>query len=271
MNFTKRYIVEPGRKVSLAKRDPDDCAGIDSKKQARAILARNHDRLAKLQYLLYAENKRALLIILQAMDAGGKDGTIRHVMGPVNPQGCRVTSFKVPTPEELSHDFLWRVHEAVPPRGMIGIFNRSHYEDVLVVRVRKLAPRSVWSKRYRHINAFERLLADGGVHIVKFFLHVGKDEQLERLKARLEDPTKHWKANPKDFDERKYWGDYMAAYEDALSKCSTRHAPWFVIPANRKWFRNLAVSEILVETLESLDMQLPQAELDVSQIVVGDY
>jgi PPK2 family polyphosphate:nucleotide phosphotransferase len=190
-------------------------------------------------------------------------------MGPVNPQGCRVTSFKVPTPEELSHDFLWRVHRAVPPKGMIGIFNRSHYEDVLVVRVRKLAPKAVWSKRYRHINAFERLLADGGVHIVKFFLHISPDEQLERLKARLEDPTKHWKANPKDFDERKYWGDYTAAYEDALSKCSTKHAPWFVIPANRKWFRNLAVSEILVETLESLDMKLPEAEFDVSKIAVG--
>jgi len=177
-----------------------------------------------------------------------------------------VTSFKAPTAEELDHDFLWRVHRAVPRRGMIGVFNRSHYEDVLVVRVHGLVPKSVWSKRYRQINAFERTLAAADVHIVKFFLHVSKDEQLERLKARIDDPRKHWKVNPADFDERRRWGEYMAAYEDALSRCSTAHAPWFVIPADRKWYRNVAVSQILVETLESLDMEFPAPACDIAAI-----
>ena len=268
MNLTKRFIVEPKSKVDLKKRDPGDTAGIKSKRDAAAQLAKNVARLRELQYLLYAESRRALLIVLQAMDAGGKDGTIRHVMSGVNPQGCRVASFKAPTSEELAHDFLWRVHKAVPGRGEIGIFNRSHYEDVLVVRVHDLVPREVWSKRYRQINAFERILADNDVHILKFFLHISKDEQRERFQDRLDEPDKNWKVNPKDFEERKHWDDYTAAYEAALSRCSTRHGPWFVIPANRKWFRNLAVSQIIVETLEGLDMKFPEPECDLSKIVL---
>ena len=268
MKFSDKFIVKPGTKVKLSKHDPDYCAGLRNKKDAVSELADRVKRLAELQYLLYAEGKRALLIVLQAMDAGGKDGTIRHVMGPMNPQSCKVTSFKGPTEEELAHDFLWRIHNAVPQRGEIGIFNRSQYEDVLIVRVRKLMAKSIWSARYGQINALERILAANDVHILKFFLHISRDEQLKRLKKRLEDPQKHWKANPEDFEERAYWNDYTDAYEDVLSKCSTRHAPWFVIPANRKWFRNLAVSEIIVETLEKLDMNFPKPSFDLSKIKV---
>ena len=266
MKLSERFRVEPGSKVKLSRLNPRDTPGCKGKGRAADALRKNVERLADLQYLLYAEGRRALLVVLQTMDAGGKDGAIRHVMGPINPQGCHVTSFKAPTAEELDHDFLWRVHRAVPRRGMIGVFNRSHYEDVLVVRVHGLVPKSVWSKRYRQINAFERTLAAADVHIVKFFLHVSKDEQLERLKARIDDPRKHWKVNPADFDERRRWGEYMAAYEDALSRCSTAHAPWFVIPADRKWYRNVAVSQILVETLESLDMEFPAPACDIAAI-----
>jgi PPK2 family polyphosphate:nucleotide phosphotransferase len=234
---------------------------------AQEALARNIERLAELEYLLYAENRRALLVVLQAMDGGGKDGTIRHVMTGLNPQSCRVTAFKAPSAAELAHDFLWRVHAAAPAKGEIGIFNRSHYEDVLVVRVRRLAPRSVWSRRYRAINEFERTLAESGVVILKFFLHISKREQAKRLRARLEDPTKNWKLNPTDFEDRGRWGRYMQAYEAALGRCSTPHAPWFVIPANKKWFRNLAVSEIMVGALERLHMKLPKAKFDPSKIV----
>jgi PPK2 family polyphosphate:nucleotide phosphotransferase len=199
------------------------------------------------------------------MDAGGKDGTIRHVMSGLNPQGCRVSSFKVPTEEELAHDYLWRIHRAVPGKGEIGIFNRSHYGDVLVVRVHNLVPKRVWSKRYDQINAFENILAENGVTIVKFFLHISKDEQKQRLQERLDDSSKHWKVSAADFEERKYWDDYTEAYEDVLSRCSTPWAPWYVIPANRKWFRNLAVAGILVSTLEDMDMRFPKSKLDLSK------
>ena len=268
MRFCERFLVAPGAKVDLSDHDPDFCAGLGDKEHAPQRLDRFHKHLADLQELLYAENRRALLIVLQAMDAGGKDGTIRHVMGSVNPQGCRVTSFKVPTPEELAHDFLWRIHKAVPRHGQIGIFNRSHYEDVLVVRVHDLCPKEVWSRRYDQINDFEAALAAGGVHVLKFFLHISREEQLKRLKERLADPRKHWKISPEDFHERPYWKKYMKAYADALSRCSTRHAPWFVIPANKKWFRNLAVSRILVETLDGLDMKYPKPSFDLSTITV---
>ncbi len=268
MRMTDRFIVEPGTRVDLARHDPADTAGIRTKRDARKRLKDNLDRLSELQYLLYAEGRRALLVVFQAMDAGGKDGAIRHVLGPINPQGCRVTSFKVPTEEELAHDFLWRVHKAVPRKSMIGVFNRSHYEDVLVVRVHNLVPRGVWSRRYAMINAFEKLLAAEGCHILKFFLHISKREQLDRFRDRLEEPDRHWKVNPKDFEERKLWPDYMAAYEDALSKCSTRHAPWFVIPSDRKWFRNLAVSEVLVEAMEGFSMAYPEPEFDLSKLKV---
>ncbi|MBN1341100.1 MAG: polyphosphate kinase 2 family protein [Phycisphaerae bacterium] len=268
MKLSKRFLVKPGTKVKLSDWDPNDTAGFAKKKEAVDVIATNQKRLAELQYLLYAESKRAILVVLQAMDAGGKDGTIRHVMGPLNPQGCPVTSFKAPSDEELAHDFLWRIHRAVPRKGSIGIFNRSHYEDVLIVRVHDLVPKSVWSKRYGHINAFEKMLADNGVHILKFFLNISKDEQLERFKSRLDEPDKHWKANPADFEERKYWDAYQEAYETAIGECSRSYAPWFVIPSNKKWFRNLAVSQILVETLDELDMKFPEPAFDVSKIKV---
>jgi len=202
------------------------------------------------------------------MDASGKDGTIRHVMYGVNPQVCSVTSFKAPTSEELDHDFLWRIHNAVPPRGEIGIFNRSHYEDVLIVRVHDLVPKTVWSARYEQINDFEKMLSKNNVTILKFFLHISKDEQKERLQERLNDPTKNWKMNPEDLKERELWDDYQKAYEVAIEKCSTKYAPWYIIPANKKWFRNIAVSEIIIETLENLKMKFPKPAFDPSTIVV---
>jgi PPK2 family polyphosphate:nucleotide phosphotransferase len=266
MDLAKRLIVKPGTRVRLAEWDPRQTPGIADKKEAQPILERNTRRLTDLQYRLYAEDKRALLIVLQAMDAGGKDGTIRHVMGPLNPQSCRVTSFKPPSAEELAHDFLWRVHKAVPRRGEIGIFNRSHYEDVLIVRVRGLVPRAVWFRRYDQINAFEAVLAANGVHVVKFYLHISKKEQLERLRERLRDPHKRWKTGPDDFRERRRWNDYQAAYEDALSRCSTAEAPWYVIPADRKWYRNLAVSQIVVETLEGFRMKFPKPRFDLKKL-----
>jgi PPK2 family polyphosphate:nucleotide phosphotransferase len=203
------------------------------------------------------------------MDAAGKDGTIRHVMSGVNPQGCRVTGFKVPSAEELDHDYLWRIHAAVPGRGEIGIFNRSHYESVLVERVHNLVPEPVWSKRYDQINDFEKLLANDGVMILKFFLHISREEQRERLLARLHDPTKVWKCSPTDFSERPLWDAYTKAYEEALSRCSTEWAPWFIIPANKKWYRNLAVSQVIVETLAGADMHYPPPTFDVSKVTLA--
>jgi PPK2 family polyphosphate:nucleotide phosphotransferase len=266
MNYRKQFMVRPGEKFRLSSIDPDVTADFSKKSEAGEQLEKNVLRLAELQELLWAEKKRALLVILQAMDAGGKDGTIEHVMSGVNPQGCVVTNFKVPSVEEAEHDFLWRVHHAVPPRGRIGIFNRSHYEDVLVVRVRGLAPKDVWSARYDQINAFEKILSENNVRILKFFLHISKDEQKERIRSRMENPLKRWKVTDSDFVDRRYWDDYMKAYEDALARCSTPWAPWFVIPANRKWFRNLAVSRIIVETLESLNMKFPRPAEDLSKL-----
>lgn len=259
MDFSRKLLVPPGKNVKLAKYDPADTFGYQDDDKTQAKLAKALKRLDDLQYLLYAEKKRALLVILQAMDAGGKDGTIRHVMSGVSPQGCTVTSFKEPTPEELAHDFLWRIHRAVPGKGMFGIFNRSQYEDVLVVRVHELVPKKTWQTRYDEINRFEKNLVENDVVILKFFLHISKKEQKKRLEERLTDPYKKWKVSKSDFTERKYWDDYMEAYEDAISRCSTESAPWFIIPANHKWFRNLAVSRILVETLEDLDMHFPKA------------
>jgi PPK2 family polyphosphate:nucleotide phosphotransferase len=260
--------IPSGERIRLEDFDPAYTGKNAAKGDAKEDTEKNIARLAELQEVLYAEGKHALLIILQAMDAGGKDGTIEHVMAGVNPQGCRVTSFKVPTPEELSHDFLWRIHQHVPPRGYIGIFNRSHYEDVLVVRVHKLVPEKVWRERYAHINNFEKLLADSGVTILKFFLHISKDEQRERLQERLEDKSKHWKFNPGDLKERDRWNDYIAAYEDAINECNTPWAPWHIVPANKKWYRNLVVSERLVAALESLDMKYPPAPEGIEKIVI---
>ncbi len=267
--LSRKLMVEPGQKVRLAKIDPDSTDGVKNKAEAEGHLKKNIARLAQLQYLLYAEKKRAVLIVFQAMDAGGKDGTIRHVMSGLNPQGCRVTPFKAPAGAEREHDFLWRVHKATPAFGEIGIFNRSHYEDVLVVRVQNLAPKAVWSERYKHLNAFERLLDDCGVKVVKFFLHISREEQQARLQERLQDREKHWKVSAADFEDRKRWDDYMAAYEEAFQRCSTSWAPWYIIPANKKWYRNLAVSQIIAEALEDMDLQLPKPAAEVETLVAA--
>jgi PPK2 family polyphosphate:nucleotide phosphotransferase len=266
MNLSTQLLVQPGHKARLRGRDPEATPGVKGKKAAEKLLEKNMARLEELQFLLYAENKHAVLVVFQAMDAGGKDGTIRHVMSALNPQGCSVTSFKVPTAEEAKHDFLWRIHKATPRMGEFAIFNRSHYEDVLVVRVHGLAPKSTWAQRYDHINSFEKLLAESRVTICKFFLHISAAEQKERFRSRLEDPSRQWKLSEADFAERKYWDDYIEAYEDALTRCSTPWAPWYVIPANKKWFRNLAISQILVEALENLNMKYPPRSLDVSKV-----
>ncbi len=251
-----RLRVEPGTRVRLADRDPGETFG-HAKDAAKDETDELLDRLTDLQDRLWAEATRSVLVVLQGIDAAGKDGTIRKVMTAFNPQGCPVSSFKVPSAEELAHDYLWRVHKRVPAKGEIGVFNRSHYEDVLVVRVHELVPRDVWSQRYDQIVAFEDHLAATGTTILKFFLYIDRDEQRERFQARYDDPTKRWKFSMGDLDERRHWDDYIAAYEDALSKTSTERAPWYVIPANRKWFRDLAVASILAETLEELDPRYP--------------
>jgi PPK2 family polyphosphate:nucleotide phosphotransferase len=266
MDLTRKLAVPHGGRFKLSSVKPDSTPGAGSKKAALAEIEEHVTRLFDLQYRLYAEDKRSVLIVLQALDAGGKDGTIRHVARGLNPQGCTVTSFKVPSYEELEHDFLWRIHKAMPARGDIGIFNRSHYEDVLVVRVHELVPKAVWRKRYDEINDFEKHLVESGTTILKFYLHISPEEQLRRFRARLEDPKKNWKINPADFEERKHWKDYRAAYEDALSKCSTPWAPWYVIPADHKWYRNLAVSRILVGTLEAMDPKFPKAKADIAAL-----
>jgi PPK2 family polyphosphate:nucleotide phosphotransferase len=266
MRLSERFKVQPGSKVRLADWDPDDTAGFPDKDSVRTRAEKHLDRLSELEYILYAENRRSVLVVLQAMDAGGKDGAIRHMTGPLNPQSSKVISFKTPSEEELAHDFLWRVHHVAPRKGEIRIFNRSHYEDVLIVRVHDLVPKAVWAKRYDQINAFEQILAQNDTLILKFYLHISKDEQLERFQARMEDSTKQWKISLADFEDRKRWSDYMRAYEVALSKCSTAHAPWFIIPANRKWFRNYAIAEILVEYLSALHMKFPKPMVDLSEI-----
>ncbi len=266
MKYSEKFRVNPGSRVRLDKIDAAFKDKHEDQASALVELEKYTQQLRELQYLLYAEGKQSLLIILQAMDAGGKDGTINHVLGNMNPQGSRVYGFKVPSAEEAAHDFLWRIHQAAPQRGQVAIFNRSHYEDVLVSRVHGLVPKKVWSKRYELINDFEKNLADNGTHILKFFLHISPDEQLRRFKQRIDDPARHWKISESDYKERKYWDDYSKAFEDALSRCSTAHAPWFVIPANHKWFRNLAVSQIVVEALESLEMTFPQPSVDIGEI-----
>lgn len=267
MSLSERLVVKPGKRVRLAEFDPSETHRL-TKAGAEPRLAKNLERLEELQYLMHAERRRSLLVVLQGIDASGKDGTIRNVMTAFNPQGCRVTSFKAPTPEELAHDFLWRVHAVTPGKGEVAVFNRSHYEDVLVVRVLELAPKSVWERRYEQINRFEEHLAAHDVVIVKIFLHISKDEQRERLQKRLDDPAKHWKVSLGDLEQRKKWDDYMRAYEDALSQCSSSHAPWYIVPADKKWFRNLAVSDILVDTLDALKMKFPKTGEDLSGIKV---
>ena len=259
--------VKPGQKVNLKDIDPNDTGKI-KKDEAGKLHNQNIERMAELQNILYAQGQHALLIVLQAMDAGGKDGAIRKIMSGVNPQGVHVTSFKKPTEEELAHDFLWRIHKVVPPRGMIGIFNRSHYEDVLIVRVHNLVPKKVWQARYQHINNFEQLLADSGVTILKFYLHISKEEQKERFQARLNQPHKRWKFNPGDLKERALWDNYTQALEDAFANCSSKAAPWYIIPANKKWYRNLLISETIVKTLESLKLKYPDPVEGLDDIVI---
>jgi len=265
----KKYLVNPGDKVDLRKCDPNDKSYFKGdKEKSKDELLKINARLEELQEMLYAEHKNRILIVLQAMDSGGKDGTIRHVFDGVNPQGVKVASFKVPTKEELDHDYLWRVHKHTPGKGEIVIFNRSHYEDILVVRVHDLVPKSVWRRRFKHIRDFERILADEGTTILKFFLHIDLDEQKERFQARLDTPHKRWKFRLGDLEERKLWDNYLTAYEEAISKTSTDWAPWYIVPANSKWYRNLIISRIIVETLESLNMSYPKPEENLDGVVI---
>jgi PPK2 family polyphosphate:nucleotide phosphotransferase len=252
-------LVRPGKKVRLDRIDPNDMHGID-KAAAEKRFDKDRAELLELQTVLYAEARRSVLVVLQGIDASGKDGTIRHVMSGLNPQGVTVTSFKAPVGDEARHDYLWRVHRAIPEWGKIGIFNRSHYEDVLVVRVHDIVPKAVWSKRFEQINDFERMLTESGVRILKFFLWIGKDEQKKRFEQRLTDPTKNWKFSADDTKERKFWDEYIVAYEDMLAKCSTEAAPWYVVPANHKWFRNLAVAQILRDEMRGMKLAYPKAE-----------
>lgn len=265
---TKEFRVKPGSKVGLKDVKTDDTGPFKSADEVKAGIEERLARIAKLQERLYAEGRQALLLVLQGMDTSGKDGTTKTVFREVNPQGVAVTSFKVPSKEELAHDFLWRIEAKVPPRGLIGVFNRSHYEDVLVVRVHDLVPKEVWSKRYAQINDFERRLSETYVRVVKVFLHISKDEQKERLEERLKEKDKLWKFNPDDLKERAFWKEYREAYEDALSKCSTKWAPWFVVPADKKWYRNLVVAEIVEDALKEMDPKFPKIAFDPSQVKI---
>jgi len=261
-------VAKPGDgRFRLIEIDPDTTPGLKGKHRAKTDLARHRDSLFKLQERLYAERKRALLVVLQAMDTGGKDGTVTHVIGNMNPQAVLISSFKAPTPEEKGHGFLWRIRKRLPEKGNIGIFNRSHYEDVLVARVHNLAPPDVIERRYEKINAFERKLTRSGTRVVKLMLHISYDEQRQRLIDRLKNPDKHWKFSEHDIDERGYWDDYQSAYSTAISRCSTDWAPWFVIPADDKDYRNWAVASILIETLEEMNPQYPRPKLDVPRLI----
>jgi PPK2 family polyphosphate:nucleotide phosphotransferase len=265
----RRYRVKPQTKVALDEFDPEDTSAFSGKKEdGEKVLGELQEKLAGLQELLYAEHGHKILVVLQGMDTSGKDGVVRHVFGGINPQGVRVSSFKTPTAEELAHDFLWRIHRCVPGKGEIAVFNRSHYEDVLVVRVHELVPREVWKTRFETINAFEKTLHHEGTTILKFFLHISPEEQKDRLQARLDDPKKLWKFNPADLPERQKWDDYMKANEEVLSRTSTDFAPWYIVPANKKWFRNLTVAAVLVEALETLGMEYPRAAFDPKKIVI---
>jgi PPK2 family polyphosphate:nucleotide phosphotransferase len=267
VNLAKRLKVEPGSKVKLSDIDPDFHGAHKSEDEAKAELQHNLNRITELQRKLYADRRHCLLIVLQGIDGAGKDGTCWHVVSAMDPQGVSVTGFKQPSAEERDHDFLWRVHPHAPGLGQVAVFNRSHYEDVLVVRVHDLVPKHVWKQRYDFINDWEKLLVDEkNTTILKFFLYISKDEQLSRFKDRLDDPARQWKISDSDYSERKLWDKYIDAFETAISKCSTKHAPWFVIPANHKWFRNLAVSEIVVRAMEDMNLSLPKPTVDLQQI-----
>ncbi len=266
MKLKSPFLVKPGTKVKLSALKTDSTGDFDDSEAAASALEKHREQLAELQELFFASQSKALLIVLQGMDTAGKDGTIRHIFTGLNPQGCDVAAFKVPTSLELRHDFLWRCHEQVPPRGMIGIFNRSHYEDVLSPRVHGKLSKKQIRQHLDDINAWEKTLTDNNVLILKFFLHISHGEQTKRLQARIDDPSKHWKLSPSDFEERQFWGDYMDAYEDIFRETSHKHAPWFVIPSDHKWFRNVAISGLLVEALQSLKLSYPEPTFDPKDI-----
>jgi PPK2 family polyphosphate:nucleotide phosphotransferase len=266
-NYLKKLIVKPGSKIRLKHFDPGYHGKHESRKAALPEIQDNLEKMDELQYRMYAENKHSLLIVLQGLDAAGKDGVVRHVLSGMNPSGCVAVNFKQPTKEELAHDFLWRVHPHVPAKGSVAIFNRSHYEDVLVARVHDLVPEKVWSKRYDQINDFERLIAtENNTTILKFFLHISKEEQLARFAKRLDYPARQWKISGSDYKERDYWGDYTKAFEDVLTRTSTEQAPWFIIPSNHKWFRDLAVSQIIVRQMEDMNIQIPKPTVNLAEI-----
>ena len=267
MNYTKRFRIEPDSKVDLKDIDPGFHGDHANEGEAAEEFQRHLQRITKLQRALYADKKHSLLIVLQGIDGAGKDGSCWHVIRAMDPQGVNVTGFKQPTEEEKDHDFLWRVHPHAPGRGRVAIFNRSHYEDVLVVRVHKLAPKEIWKPRYDFINDWEKLLADeNNTTVLKFFLCISKEEQLARFRERLDDPARQWKISESDYSEREKWDDYIKAFEAAIERCSTKHAPWFVIPSNHKWFRNLAVSSIIADALEEMNIQMPKPTVDIEQI-----
>ena len=271
---TDKYRVKENQRIELAKINPNDTGDFENsksgKKKARKNLTKQKEKLAELQNKFYADGSKALLIVLQALDAGGKDGTIRKIMTGINPQGVRINSFKAPSNEERAHDFLWRIHKVTPKKGMIGIFNRSHYEDVLVVRVRNFAPEAVWSKRFESINNFEQNLVNEGTDIIKIYLHIDKAEQKRRFEARLNVPEKNWKFNPGDLDDRALWGDYQKAFEDVFTKTSKEQAPWYIIPANNKWYRDTLISQIILNKMEAMNMSYPSIDYDPSEIAIPD-
>ncbi len=266
MNYRRKFVVKPGSNLRLDKIDPGYTDKHETHETADKDTAKEVGRMDRLQYLLYADASRSLLIVLQGMDAAGKDGVVRHLFAGMNPQGTRVSDFKQPTREELAHDFLWRVHQRTPANGQVVIYNRSHYEDVLVARVNKLVPRSVWSKRYDVINDFEKMLSEHRTCILKFFLHISADEQLDRFRARLDDPARRWKISDSDYSVRELWPKYMEAYEEAIMRTSTKRAPWYVIPSNHKWFRNLAISRIVADAMDEMQLKLPRPHVDLTEI-----
>jgi PPK2 family polyphosphate:nucleotide phosphotransferase len=267
MNLTKRLAVKPGSEVDLGAIDPAFHGKWKSEEDAKPELDRNLSRITALQRKLYADRRHGLLVVLQGIDSAGKDGTCWHVISAMDPEGVHVQSFKQPTAEERDHDFLWRVHPHAPARGRVAVFNRSHYEDVLVARVHKLVAKDVWKPRYDFINEWEKLLtAENNTTILKFFLYISNDEQLARFKQRLDDPERQWKISDSDYAERDLWDEYIRAFEAALSRCSTKHAPWFVIPANHKWFRNFAVSQIIADAMEGMNLKLPKPIVDLKEI-----
>lgn len=266
MDFRKQFVVARGKRPKLSEKEATFVDPTVDIEMAKERLEKNRQRLADLQARINAESKRAVLVCLQGLDASGKDGTVAHIFTSMNPQGCTATSFKVPTPDELAHDFLWRIHQHTPGHGSFAIFNRSHYESVLVERIHNLVPKQVWSKRYDQINAFEDILVSAGTTVLKFFLHISKDEQLRRFKSRLDDRSKWWKLSIKDYEEREYWDAYKKAYQDVFERCSTKQAPWYVIPSDQKWFRNLAISEIIADSLDELKIEPPEPAADIEAI-----